>query len=73
MYEFRLAYRHGNGEIEGFTGAGSNIKAARRNAILRAEEKAGHTPHPFDPARLIENADELTPDERATVRTDWKY
>ncbi len=72
-HRFDLAYRHGNGEVEGFS-AGSFTSAAdaQERAIARVRAKAAHTPHPFDAARLIFSPRGLTADELATVRADWK-
>ena len=78
-YIFRLAYRHGNGEVEGFAAMASGsdkakkatIAKAREKAVAKAREKASWTPTPFDPARLIESETKLTAEERATVKADW--
>ncbi|GMV81467.1 MAG: hypothetical protein AMXMBFR7_26510 [Planctomycetota bacterium] len=39
MYEYRLAYRHHDGAVEGFTGCGFTREAAERNALNRIREK----------------------------------
>lgn len=71
MYEFRLAYRHGNGEVEGFVGVGSTTATARRAAVNKATAKAAVTGTAFDPARLVERAAGLSADELKLVREDW--
>jgi len=53
MYQHRLAYRHENGEIEGFLGTGSTKAVAKTKAIARASRKADQLDQAFDKGRLI--------------------
>lgn len=72
MFRFNLAYRHGNGEVEGFSAERLTKEAARDAAVAKAREKASHTPHPFKESGLILSDKGLTADERKTVRADWE-
>jgi hypothetical protein len=72
MTIYRLAYRHGSGEVEGFAASGSDPAAARRRAMAAAREKAARTPTPFSEARLIESRRGLTRAELDLIRADWR-
>lgn len=39
MYEYRLAYRHHDGEVEGFKGWGFTARAAEEHALRQIQEK----------------------------------
>ncbi len=74
MFVVNLAYRHTNGDVEGFQGVGSTKAAANRDALNQLYRKLAsfQPPEQADPTRLITRESELTTDELASVRRDWK-
>ena len=71
-YTYKLAYRHDNGEVEGFVGTAFHQENARRATILKIIEKVVGIGRQFHPDQVIESVDGLTPDEIATIQNDWK-
>lgn len=74
VYTHQLAYRHDNGEVEGFKGSditGDKAKA-KADAIQQVRRKCEAIGQPFNPSRLIENEKGLTDAEIRIVRNDWK-
>jgi hypothetical protein len=72
VYHFFLGYRHGNGEVEGFAATRFGKDRARAACEAAIREKVSHTPHPFDPARIIRAESECSSQELATLWADWK-
>lgn len=73
MTRVNLAYRHTNGEVEGFSGwAFTGATLADADAVRRVREKCESAGIPFSPARILRSPAGLTPSEVATVRADWK-
>jgi hypothetical protein len=73
MYFFHIAYRHHNGEVEGFTGTGFTKESARRHAEAKVRDKVVNgCLRPYDPNRLILSKVGLSPAEIATLIDDWK-
>ena len=78
MFHYQLAYRHDNGEVEGFVGLGFTKANARDNAISQITTKIidvlrVHKPETFfHPDRVIEGEASLTPAELEQVKQDWK-
>ncbi len=71
MIKHLLAYRHGNGKVEGFIGVGCTAESAKLRAEGAAMVKALGSGTPFDRKRLIPTEEEMTPGEWSIVRTDW--
>lgn len=72
MYVSRIAFRHANGEVEGFIGTGFSPEAAEQNADQGIRNKLWSINSPtYSRSRIIRSADGLTPDELATIRRDW--
>jgi hypothetical protein len=71
-YTHKLAYRHDNGEVEGFVGTAFHQENARRATILKIIEKVVSIGRQFHPGQVIESVDGLTPNEIATIQSDWK-
>jgi hypothetical protein len=72
VYVYRLAYRHQNGEVEGFVGVGFEKKTAERAAVMKALAKVRAIGQVFRADGVIRRDDGLSPDEVAQVRQDWK-
>jgi hypothetical protein len=77
-YEDRVAYRHPNGEVEGFKGVGGTKKKARDDAIDQIQRKLAIVRQdfrpddpPYDPARLITSHLKLSVVELKVVLKDW--
>jgi hypothetical protein len=68
----RLAYRHANGELEGFAGCGSTPQAACAHAERKIASKLACCRLAFDRARIVRSANGLSKEEMATLRADWK-
>lgn len=77
MFEYRLAYRFSNGDIEGFIGTNFTEKAARENAIDQIYKKIawindlGTTKEQFSDNRIITSFDGLTKEEKEIIRNHW--
>jgi len=70
---FNLAYRHDNGEHEGFAGTSMVTPGeARRKAISKAVRKCESIGNPFRLERIIESADGLTHEIYEQLREDWR-
>lgn len=72
MFHYFLAYRHGNGEVEGFAATRFTRERAQAACEAAIREKVSHTPHAFDPARVIRSKDGITDAEFETIKADWK-
>lgn len=72
MFEYKLAYRHANGEVEGFVGTGFTESAAQRNAEVKAANKCIDARLPFEWNNLIYSPKNLTKTEMEVVQNDWK-
>lgn len=72
MFIYRMAYRHENGEVEGFAGCGFTEEAAEKDAHRKAGVKCEGIGKPFSLARCINTKAGLTGEEMATVRADWE-
>lgn len=72
MRTCKLAYRHMNGEVEGFTGVGSNAASAKTNAINKIKNKCAGINQPFYENKVILSVHYLHQDEIPQVREDWK-
>lgn len=72
MNQFNAAYRHQDGTVEGFVGSGFTSDRAKASAFRAMVEKCESVGQPFDTDRVIMSAKELTADELAIVRADWR-
>ena len=78
MYEYNLAYRYTNNDVEGFTGiALSNSENAKSNALQKIRNKikmiADTTrEEKFLESSLILSFDNLSTAEKKQVREDWE-
>jgi hypothetical protein len=72
MYQYNLAYRHQNGEVEGFQGIGFGEVAAERDAKDQIARKLQQIDQPFEEHRIITSMELLTQPERKQVMEDWK-
>ncbi len=77
-YEHRNAYRHDNGEVEGFLGTGGTKAKAKADAIDQISRKLdqlaaseGHDIS-FSKSRVIDRPSHLAPEELARVQADWR-
>lgn len=72
MFEYRLAYRHQNGEVEGFRGRSLIAPAeAKAFACKKIVEKLELLGEPKDSSRLIESPDGLSEAEMEQIKRDW--
>ena len=72
MTRYNIAYRHENGEVEGFSGfAFMGEPEAEKDAIRHARRKCEDIGQTFDLSRLIRSPKELTRAELETVKADW--
>ncbi len=73
MFIFNIAYRHENGDVEGFTGcAFTSKKAAKTHAIRLIVSKCEAIRRRYDASRLIESSDGLTGEEIKLIQKDFK-
>jgi len=76
MYIYKIGYRHANGEVEGFVGVGSTMKASKVNAFRAVRVGVSRKLLPFDPKGIIESVvhseKKLTDEEMVTLQEDWK-
>ncbi len=72
MFINQIAYRHQNGEIQGFVGTGFTVQAAERDSRRRIEAKVGSLGQAFDPGRIISRREQVTTDEMKMIQDDWK-
>lgn len=72
MFLFRLAYRHQNNEVEGFKGVGFTKQTAQADAERNARNKCEAIRQPYDPNRLINNPEGLSPEDLKIIRKDWQ-
>ena len=76
MYEHRTAYRHENGDVEGFIGTGSTKARAKADAIDQIIRKLSMVTDldnsvVIDTSRIISVLSSLTPEEMYRVRVCW--
>lgn len=78
QYEHRNAYRHDNGQVEGFLGIGGTKAKAKSDAIDQINRKLdqiaateGHDTS-FDKSRVVERPSSLAPEELTKVQADWR-
>lgn len=72
MYIFRMAYRHSNGEVEGFCGCGSSQAAAERDAERKVRSKCLALDQIYDRNRRIDSVRGVDKAEMEIIRADWK-
>lgn len=83
MYVYRVAYRHENGDVEGFVGTGINETAAKQDAyrkirqkitfLASIQEKSGlECSVEINPERLCVSGAGLTAEELESIKNDWK-
>jgi hypothetical protein len=80
-YEHRTAYRHENGEVEGFIGNGGTKGAAKKDALDQINKKITQVNQGsdirsvlvfFDKTNVVESPSRLTREELDTVQKDWR-
>jgi hypothetical protein len=73
MFECRLAYRHLNGEVEGFHACSfQGFDTSKRLVILKIIDKCNAMMQVYDPTRVITGDAGLSESEMKTIRDDWK-
>ena len=72
MIRYNIAYRHTNGEVEGFTATRFAEDRAEQACLETIRIKCRKMGHTFDPKRIISNTRELTKKELKTVQADWQ-
>lgn len=73
MYEYRLAYRHTDGEVEGFVGRGLTREGAAESALTKILEKVSSIGDKFNKDNVYKNKDKLSAREMEQVRVDWSF
>lgn len=77
-YEHRAAYRHPDGNVEGFVGHGDTKPRAKADALDQMRRKADIVAEcdgcscAFDDSRIIYVLASLTKGEIASVQADWR-
>jgi hypothetical protein len=71
MYCCQLAYRHRNGEVEGFRGVGFSIESSRQDCLRQIRYKVEAIDGCYSLNRVIEHTADLSVTELAQVREDW--
>ena len=74
MYQHTIAYRHQNGNVEGFKGFGFTPKSAEADALNQIQLKLSFYVNPplrLNPDGVITDDTQLTLDELEGVRQDW--
>lgn len=75
MIEYKCAYRHLNGDVEGFVGYGFQHPAALADCHEQIRRKVTFgilPPVPFDESRIITAPQGLTTAEFESIKNDWK-
>ena len=78
MYEYKLAYRHWNNNIEGFKGTGFSRGSARRDCINQIKRKIVNIiqiTNPstvFDNNMVIESFEGLNKKEIKQIKEHWE-
>jgi len=71
MIRFNIAYRHANGELEGFSAFRFTADAAEQAAIAEIQAKLAIVKIAYDPSRLVRSFAKLTKAEKRQVKADW--
>lgn len=71
MIRFNIAYRHGSGEVEGFSAFRFTSDAAEQAAIGLIQEKLALQGQAYDAKRLIRRFKGLTKAEARQLKADW--
>lgn len=71
MYRHNLAYRHLNGDLEGFSAFRFGKERARAACLQEIRTKCEALQQPYDPARVIKAFGQFSKAEQASVRRDW--
>lgn len=76
-YEDRVAFRHSNGQVEGFAGIGATKAKARADSIDQIQKKLKivaelGTKDTFSKSRLITRVSDLKGAELDKVQCDWR-
>ncbi len=72
MYRVNYAYKHENGEIEGFSGFAFGGKdAAKKNCIAAMAAKCSAIQQPFRADRVKKSSIGMSAAEMKIVREDW--
>ena len=80
VWEFLLAYRYSNGELEGFAGCAlTSSEVAKEDALRKVRRKLEHVRHarpdepPFDMNRVLtKDWPGMTEAEKAQLKKDWE-
>ncbi|WEY79791.1 hypothetical protein P5667_11720 [Bacillus velezensis] len=72
MYEYKIAYRFDNSEVQGFIGIGFTKKSAQENAIRKIENKLGIIGENYNNLRVIKNKNNISHYELKQIKKDWK-
>lgn len=72
MFTARIAYRHENGQVEGFLGTALQSASAADAAAQRLiQSKVADIGGNYDPQRIIRHESVVTGDELKMIRADW--
>jgi hypothetical protein len=73
MFLHNIAYRHLNGEVEGFIGIGSNKDVAKADANRQIQRKLSmfQNPQILNMDRVITNPNKLSIQELKQVKQNW--
>lgn len=72
MFVHRLAYKHANGEVEGFVGVGHTEQGARQRAVNKVMQKCLTIGEPMTATSLIESQAGLSMEDLKTIKEDWR-
>jgi hypothetical protein len=71
MWVTQRAYRHANGEVEGFRASALTRKGSEGRVMRAIQDKCKAIGVPFDPERVIYGHEPLTTAEREQIQADW--
>lgn len=72
MIRTNYAYRHQNGEVEGFSAFRFMQYQSEAACVQAIKEKCEEIGQPYDETRLIKSRDGVTAKEWKTIKADWK-
>jgi hypothetical protein len=71
VFEFLIAYRHQNGDLEGFAGVGFKPESAQQDAYRKMQQKCFALRQPFVEERVVSDKG-LAAEDLATIQADWE-
>lgn len=72
MFEWKLAYRFDNGQIEGFKGIGTNEESALNDCFRQIKKKLEIVKESYNGKNILNDFTGLSEQQIKDIKTDWK-